>query len=110
MPFFHLQSDGFWHLLPNPGQEAVLPTLRRIDGISQFREVLLGAKLDDALFDLLQTEHGHFDFAQCKRSQLRHLLITTYFAPELQEALLKQTAIPRHNIFQVSQLLMNTGD
>lgn len=85
MPFFHLQSDGFWHLLPNPGQETTLAALRRIDGMSQLREVILGAKLDDELFNLLQTEHG--------RSQLRHVLITTYFAPELQEALFKQTAV-----------------
>lgn len=85
MPFFHLQSDGFWHLLPQPGQEATLAALRRIDSMSQLREVVLGAKLDDALFDLLQTERG--------RSQLRHVLITTYFAPELQEALLKQTEV-----------------
>lgn len=97
MPFFHLQSDGFWHLLPQPGQEATLPTLRRIDGMAQFRDVLLGAKLDDALFDLLQTEHG--------RSQLRHILITTYFAPDLQEALLKQTEV---NVaaFQYSETLL----
>jgi putative restriction endonuclease len=97
MPFFHLQSDGFWHLLPQPGQEATLATLRRIDSMSQLREVLQGAKLDDALFDLLQTEHG--------RSQLRHVLITTYFAPELQEALLKQTAV---NVaaFQYSETLL----
>ncbi len=24
MPFFHLRSEGFWHLVPRPGQEAVL--------------------------------------------------------------------------------------
>jgi putative restriction endonuclease len=28
LPFFHLRSSGFWHLAPQPGQEAALKATR----------------------------------------------------------------------------------
>jgi putative restriction endonuclease len=52
MPYWHLQSDGFWHLIPRPGYESFLQTVSRIHAISKLQETSLGAKLDDALFDL----------------------------------------------------------
>lgn len=85
MPFWHLQSDGFWQLLPRPGYEAVLAGSGKIHSASRINELSFGAKLDDALYALLQTENG--------RSQLRHILITTYFSEPVQEALLEQTAV-----------------
>ena len=33
LPFFHLRSGGFWHLLPQPGQEAAL---QAIDLVPEF--------------------------------------------------------------------------
>ncbi len=85
MPFYHLQSDGFWQLIPRPGQEAILAGSSKIHAVSRLRELSLGAKLDDGLFRLLQTENGRF--------QLRETLIQTYFIPPIQENLRQQTAI-----------------
>ncbi len=32
LPFFHLRSGGFWHLQPQPGQEAALQAVRPSGG------------------------------------------------------------------------------
>ncbi len=85
MPFFHLRSEGFWHLLPQPGMEAVLAAKRRTDGLKQLRQLVLGARLDDALYQLLQDEQS--------RSLLRTTLIQTYFAPELHPRLVERGQI-----------------
>ena len=79
MPFFHLHSEGFWHLLPQPGQEDVLAAKRRTDGLKQLRQLVLGARLDDVLYQLLQDEQS--------RNLLRTTLIQTYFAPEIHQRL-----------------------
>ena len=53
LPFFHLRSDGFWHLHPNAGYEKVLDVADRITAISRLREVIAYVSLDDDLFVLL---------------------------------------------------------
>ncbi|RKU06069.1 hypothetical protein C6502_21525 [Candidatus Poribacteria bacterium] len=53
LPFFHLKSDGFWHLHPNAGYEKVLDVADRITAISRLREVIAYVNLDDDLFVLL---------------------------------------------------------
>ena len=53
LPFFHLKSDGFWHLHPNAGYEKVLGVADRITAISRLREVIAHVSLDDDLFVLL---------------------------------------------------------
>jgi putative restriction endonuclease len=83
MPFFHMRREDFWHLLPRPGQEAVLAASRTMTSMNQVRDILLGAQLDTELFDLLCTEAG--------RAQLRTTLIATYFAPELRPRLIAQS-------------------
>src|SRR5579862_414908 len=52
-PFFHLSGDGFWHLEAQPGKEAVLAATRHIRSMSQLREIVRCARLDDALYALL---------------------------------------------------------
>ena len=74
LPFFHLRSSSFWHLLPQPGQEATLQATRQVDRLSQLGKLILAARLDDDLFQLLQTAET--------RNALRTILIQTYFAPE----------------------------
>ena len=83
MPFFHLRSEGFWHLLPQPGQEALLAAKRRTDGLKQLRELVLGVRLDEALYQLLQEEQS--------RTLLRTALIQTYFAPEIHQRLVERS-------------------
>jgi putative restriction endonuclease len=84
-PFYHLQSDGFWQLLPRPGQEGALAVYRPNAGLAALRDLILGARLDDELYALLQL--------RIERGQLRYTLVTTYFSEPAQEALLAQTAV-----------------
>lgn len=97
MPFFHLRSDGFWHLVPRPGKEALLTESRRIHSIYQLRDTVLGARLDEELFVLL--------CARESRDLLRTVLIKTYFAPDLQPALVEQ-GITNIESFQYSLRLL----
>jgi putative restriction endonuclease len=80
LPFFHLRSSGFWHLLPQPGQEAALRAVRQVDTLRQLGQLILGARLDDELFQLLPTAET--------RNALCTTLIQTYFAPEVHSELL----------------------
>ena len=70
LPFFHLKSDGFWHLYPNAGYEKVLNVANRITAISRLREAIAYASLDDELFVLL-TDAGN-------RQIIRQTLICVY--------------------------------
>lgn len=75
LPFYHLKSDGFWHLAPAPGMEQVLVTVRQIRSLDQLRQLVQGVRLDDELFEILLHEK--------ERDHLRRVLIETYFAPEV---------------------------
>jgi len=82
-PFPRLKTDGFWHLVPNPGYENQI----NIDfsSMTKLREVCAGAKLDDELFQLMPNPET--------REQLRAVLIQTYFAPEIQALVAEQGSI-----------------
>jgi putative restriction endonuclease len=97
LPFFHLKSDGFWHLVPHPGKESILAAARQIRSVNQLRDTILGAQLDDDLYTLLCVEES--------RDLLRAVLIETYFAPEMQPALVEQGAI-NVEAFLYSQALL----
>jgi putative restriction endonuclease len=85
LPFFFLKSDGFWHLIPQPGKEAVLAATHHIRSVNQLKELVIGARLDEELYNLLCNDKS--------RDQLRAVLIETYFAPELRPALMQQGVI-----------------
>lgn len=97
LPFFHLTSDKFWHLIPKPGMEAVLAATRQIRGIAQLKEIVLGVRLDDELYALLCREDA--------RNLLRTVLIDTCFASELHAGLVEQGIINKE-AFQYSQTLL----
>lgn len=97
LPFYHLNSDKFWHHIPKPGMEAILAASRQIRGVSQLQKVVLGVKLDDDLYRLLCQEES--------RNLLRTVLIETYFAPELHADLIEQGIINKE-AFQYSQTLL----
>jgi putative restriction endonuclease len=44
MPFYHMTSEDFWHLVPSPGMEQALASVGRIKSYRQFTQVALGAK------------------------------------------------------------------
>lgn len=98
LPFFHLRSSSFWHLLPVPGMEALFEGIRQVDTLSQLQKLTLGAKLDDELFQLLLLEEP--------RNALRTALINNYFAPEYHPALLQQGSV-NLQAYLYSQELIN---
>ena len=87
LPFYHLNSDKFWHHVPKPGMEAVLAATRQIRGVAQLKEIVLGVKLDDELYALLCREET--------RNLLRTVLIETCFAPELHAALVEHCPLQK---------------
>lgn len=96
MPFFHLKSDGFWHLHPNPGYKKVLESARQIRSISGIQEVIAYASLDDDLFVLL-TDAGD-------RETIRQTLIHTYFSNFKQA--IESLIAERQQIGEYGQLLI----
>ncbi len=50
-PFYHLESDGFWRLLPKPDAEIV--SGKAISSLTRLRGLYLGASLDKDLWALL---------------------------------------------------------
>lgn len=53
LPFFHLKSEGFWHLIPQPNKELLLQTSRQIRSLRDLNLLVLGSKLDEDLFALI---------------------------------------------------------
>lgn len=102
LPFFHMRSEGFWHLMPMPGKEEILNSASQIRSASQLQEVVVGARLDEALYEILQVEES--------RSALRSVLIETYFAPELQNSLLEQGNVNREAFLYSKKLLEQRRD
>ena len=97
LPFFHLQGDSFWHLLPKPGKADYLAAVRQIRAMSDLQEAAFGARLDEDLYALLRIEQS--------RDVLRRVLIETYFLPEAQAALLNQGSI-NQEAYQYSETLL----
>lgn len=85
LPFYHLSSSSFWHLVPQPGREAELAAVSTIDSLRRLMELVLGARLDEELFALL--------LDPASRAALRSLLLERYFSPASQQQLLQQLAI-----------------
>jgi putative restriction endonuclease len=71
LPFFHLQSEGFWHLKTLPGRELLLTASHSIKSFAHLKEVIHFAYLDEALNKLLTNEHT--------RQILRQTLLENYF-------------------------------
>ncbi|MDP8938738.1 MAG: hypothetical protein M3N10_00285 [Actinomycetota bacterium] len=100
LPFFHLRSDGFWHLVASPGKEGILSPAAQIRSLSQLRDTIAGARLDDDLYGFLQVPEP--------RATLRAVLVETYFAPEVRAVLVEQSAVNRE-AFRYSEELLREG-
>ncbi len=75
LPFFHLKTDGFWHLVTiGAVREDGIPKSSR-KSLSALKEMVSAATLDTELHQLLANPKlaAHF----------RSVLVTTYFTPEL---------------------------
>ncbi len=98
LPFFHLKSEGFWHLIPQPGKEDALLASSPIRSLRILRMLVLGAKFDDELFRLIQLSDA--------RDELRRVLIEQYFAPEIRPILVEAGAITKE-AFEYSRELLD---
>ena len=95
-PFPRLRTEGFWHLVPNPGYEAQINT--DFSSMTRLREVCAGAELDDELFQLICDPNA--------RELLRSVLVSTYFAPEIQSVVSEQGSI-NFAAYEYSKELIN---
>lgn len=93
-PFFYMQSEGFWELVPLPGCEEAIR--QQISSMSRMRQVAAGARIDEELFLLMQDPEAG--------KKLRLALIQTYFTPEIQTKLLEKGQI-NQEAYAYSQLL-----
>ena len=82
MPFFHLQSEGFWHLIPTPGSEEKIEPPGRLTTIRQHHDYTEGVRLDVDLFQLLSDDDT--------RESLRRVLVETYFSDAVQASIVDQ--------------------
>jgi putative restriction endonuclease len=71
LPFFHLQSDGFWHLQTKPGLHILKTSSNSIRSFGHLKEVVDYAYVESDLYALLLNEHN--------REVLKQTLISTYF-------------------------------
>ena len=54
LPFFHMKSEGFWHLRAKPGFEAITSSRIRLRTIAALHDAIQHAFLDEELCSLLQ--------------------------------------------------------
>lgn len=85
LPFFHLSSEGFWHLVPQSGSEDVIEVGRRLRTIRQLKDHTRGARLDEDLYALLTSEQP--------RDILRTTLIQSHFDESVHSDLVEQSSI-----------------
>ncbi len=98
LPFFHLKSNGFWHLIPQQGKGDALSKIRQIAGMAQLRRTVVGAQLDTDLYGAICVSES--------RKILRTTLINQYFHQDYHAALNEQ-AIINLGSFNYSQILLD---
>lgn len=74
-PFFHMKSGKFWHLWANSGYEKVLSSKVKLKNLSEVKQVIQYAYLDEDLFDFLQYS--------LSRSSLITVLVARWFPGKL---------------------------
>jgi putative restriction endonuclease len=95
LPFFHLQGDGFWQLLP---RHEGISLGSQITSLARLREEMIGARLDEDLYELIGSKEN--------RDRLRNVLIQTYFSPETRPLVVEQS-ITNRGAFVYSEELLN---
>ena len=64
LPFFHLRSDGFWHLVATNGNQKTLDSTSTITSSGRLHELISHAELDGELHDLLKYQDNRTLLAQ----------------------------------------------
>lgn len=99
LPFFHLQGNGFWHLLP---RHESISLGSQITSLTRLKEEIVGARLDEDLYDLVRSEEN--------RDRLRSVLIEAYFSIETRRSLVEQSIINRGAFVYSDELLKRPED
>jgi putative restriction endonuclease len=99
LPFFHLQGDGFWRLLPRRAEARIGP---QISSLTRLRDEVIGARLDEELYGLISSKEN--------RDWLRSVLIETYFSPEVRDRIFAQSAVNRGALVYSEELLKHPED
>ncbi|MBA2625739.1 MAG: HNH endonuclease [Acidimicrobiia bacterium] len=99
LPFFHMQSECFWHLLPRQEPSRLAS---QVTSLPKLREQVIGARLDESLYDLIKIREN--------RNRLRYVLIETYFSPETRRLLVEQSAVNREAFIYSEELLKRPKD
>ena len=88
-PFYFLSGDGFWQLVPLPGQSPMYlrGSVSRAPSVAELRQRVAYARLDEELWILLHDP--------LSRHQLREALVARYF-PETREQLAALAATSRN--------------
>jgi putative restriction endonuclease len=98
-PFYHMRSEPFWSLIPNEGFTD--KPGRTISSMTKLNQIYFGAKIDEDLFGLMTHMNS--------RESLRHVLVITYFTPEVQPAVLQQGAV-NLQAYEYSQKLLELAE
>ena len=76
-PYFHLKTEGFWHLQPLPGREAVVEAMATARSVAAVTGNIAWASLDPALHALVLDEPS--------RTALREELLVAWFGSQRRE-------------------------
>ena len=95
LPFWYLQSNSFWHIIPKRGQEDILSLMRdnnvKPSEIKLYNSVKY-AELDDDLYFMMTIPSG--------RSSLKRALLETYF--DLTEKQVEKLSESKDNVVDYS--------
>jgi len=95
-PFSRLDREPFWELVPQPGTTITPAIINNTSSVSYLRKHALGAKLEEGLFQIMQSGEG--------REALREALLQSCFSPEAQ-TLLREQSITNRDAFDYSRIL-----
>lgn len=95
-PFSRLDREPFWELIPLPGKTITPAIINNTSSVSYLRKHVLGAKLDEGLFQIMQISDG--------REALWEALLQSCFSPEAQ-ALLREQSVINRDAFDYSRIL-----
>lgn len=84
-PFFHMKKEGFWKLIPKPGNEEILESTREVSSVYRLTDMIIGAKFEDELFIILSNKK--------ERNIFRALIINHYFDESIADKLVIQSKI-----------------
>lgn len=93
LPFWYLQSDSFWHIIPIRGQEDIISLMRDTNvkpSEAKLKDSVRCAELDQDLYFLMTLPSG--------RSSLKRVLLETY------------TTLPEEQIDRLAESADNTFD